>query len=847
MSHGEAADRFRSWLSKLSKNESLLPKEMAAKYSITSESLGSGAFGAVVLCTERESGEKRACKIIAKPALLSPGDKSAAVGRVRLAHEKQVLLSGLDNPNILSPLDLFESDEALFLITEFCAGGQLFDHIVARGAYSENDARAILRQLLSAVAYLHEHNIVHRDIKPENILLRSDNDTSNILLSDFGLAQVIKSEMLLSASGSPQYIAPEVLLGVGYGRRVDVWSCGIVAYALLCGYTPFNGKDVHDTFEKIIARKIEFADEFWSDKSDGAKEFIRKCLSKKEQRFSAAEALKDPWLTATDGSQSEPQASANRPKLTHSKTELNIDLSALSGTKYYIREKPKRRHSQSQTETMTTQALDRLLRQYGSSALPDHSRIDPSVPPRAEQAFSLTTILKSIPALLNQSLAIGSTIANHALYGPPKKSWGVEMSVITRTVREFAMKNTNLTTMSGLQMIFDLARFLPQPEDGLITPVTFRIKSRGLPGFLADEDKKEDGKRELTGEWVVGKQVWRRLQSEWQSGRKTGCERVILYIHGGAYILMSATVYRALTITLSKYTECRVFCPNYRLAPDAQFPGPLLDVVNSWLRLTEDLKIPPNNVVLAADSAGGGLALALMLYLRDNKMPMPGGAILFSPWVDLTLSCDSWETNAAFDYLPRPENGDHMNPVSAYLGENMDKYITHPYVSPLFGDMHGLPPLLIQCGDSEVLRDEDILLAHKCSLAGVPVRHEIYEDCVHVFQFFLFLDASRKALQSARHFMRTALNKVPKRQPTIVEQGTMEQLNSEIKSGMGNVQGNKVDPDTGKERSASASVEPAINSTEIEDPDDDDEPDWDLDMQRKDKDGDLQTETIPST
>lgn len=141
-------------------------------------------------------------------------------------------------------------------------------------------------------------------------------------------------------------------------------------------------------------------------------------------------------------------------------------------------------------------------------------------------------------------------------------------------------------------------------------------------------------------------------------------------------------------------------------------------------------------------------------------------------------SCESWTTNQVrathkvfsqsanfqlpypqpYDYLPQPKTDDHLHPVKCLLGEvNIHKYLTHPYVSPLFGNFKGLPPLLIQAGEAEVLRDEITLLAHKASLAGVIVEHEIYEDCVHVFQAFLFLDASRKAYQAQRQFIRHKL------------------------------------------------------------------------------------------
>ena len=100
------------------------------------------------------------------------------------------------------------------------------------------------------------------------------------------------------------------------------------------------------------------------------------------------------------------------------------------------------------------------------------------------------------------------------------------------------------------------------------------------------------------------------------------------------------------------------------------------------------------------------------------------------------MSCDSWDSNAPFDVLSFPDPDDHMNPVALYLGDHMEKYISHPYASPLFGDFKGLPPLLIQVGDAEVLRDEVTLLAHKATLQGVEVRHELYEDAVCVISQF---------------------------------------------------------------------------------------------------------------
>ena len=813
------------------------------------------------------------------------------------------------------------------MVTDLCRGGELFDSIVRRVSYNEHDACLITREVLQGVVYLHRNNIVHRDLKPENILLMAKDDINHvrlwthaqIVISDFGLAKIMPEEgLLLTACGSPQYVAPEVLLGAGYDSLVDVWSTGVIVYALLCGYTPFYSSDVQTLFRKIVNLEYEFNQDYWTNQSELAKDFIRRCLCDRTQRMTAEEALKHPWVAELESRNDNSETAAplkrtferispsinfddtdqlavqvermeelkrvrshyhedpegDQQRLGIFLTDFKKDMDGCNSTieseslekgkspeksrangvsvtessdgtkeerqttgtsldhkhtytRHYIREASS--SSQPQKETKTAEVLNELLEHYRTAKRPSFSRVDPTIEVKPNSSTTLQKAMKAVPTLFNQGLSIGSIIASHAIYGPPKKSWGVEMSVLTKTIREFS-KHTDLATMPILQKIFDLARFLPVPEDGLITPVTYRVKRRGLRGLLAEDDAKENGKRELTGEWIVGKQTWRRLQSEWQSGKRSGKERVILYIHGGAYFVMSAITHRPLTIALSKYCECRVFCLNYRLAPDTIFPGALLDCVSAWFRLTDDLHIPPANVVLAADSAGGGLAIAMLMYLRDNKYALPGGAILFSPWVDLTLSCDSWETNKDFDYLPRPNNGDHMHPVAAYLGANFDKYLTHPYVSPLFGNMRGLPPLLIQTGDAEVLRDENILFAHKCTLAGVPVRHEIYEDCVHVFQFFLFLDASRKALQSTRHFMRTALDKRPRRRASKVTEDTREQLDSEMSSGMNNAQGLKVDAATGLTSPDQKPKEEAEPMTIKDlDPKDEEEEDWVLD------------------
>lgn len=265
--------------------------------------------------------------------------------------------------------------------------------------------------------------------------------------------------------------------------------------------------------------------------------------------------------------------------------------------------------------------------------------------------------------VVNSATSLASAFVSHHVFGPPKKSWGIELTLFTTAVRE-SVQYSHLASVDLMRKFLNLGQVLPTPGDGVVTPVVFKVRQRGLPGLLAEADKNEDGTRELTGEWVVSKRIWQRMQREHYGTPKTsakptrqarermqwhtcsGKDKVILYLHGGAYYVMSAATHRFITISTSKHTDCRVFAVNYRLAPECRWPGQIHDAVSAYMRLTDDLKIPPENIIFAGDSAGGGLCLATMLYLRDNGMPLPSGAILMSPWVDLTMSCDSWETNA---------------------------------------------------------------------------------------------------------------------------------------------------------------------------------------------------------
>ncbi|KAF8560127.1 alpha/beta-hydrolase [Imleria badia] len=440
-------------------------------------------------------------------------------------------------------------------------------------------------------------------------------------------------------------------------------------------------------------------------------------------------------------------------------------------------------------------SVTHLLRDFDSPGVfPPSARIDRSLKSQQQDSLKLWNAWKYPIFAVNKASSLARDIIVHHIWGPRRRTWGIEMTVINSVMRDVS-RHSSLADITMVRMVMGLAGLVPLPADALVTPVTFRVRKRNLRGILAALDAKETGMRELSGEWVVGKKLWQTLQSDYRSSNqpprrnavledslnggpspfRKRHSRVILYVHGGAYYSSSAASQRTITIPMSKYTETRVFAIDYRLAPETCFPGPLHDVVSAYLRLTEDLDVPAENVVLAGDSAGGGLCLALLLYLRDNGYPLPGGAILFSPWVDLTLSCPSWDTNAIYDIVPTPGPTAHLHPVVMYLGDGLEEYLTHPYASPLFGKFDGLPPLLIQCGEAEVLRDEIMLVSYKASLAGVHVQHEMYEDAA-----FPFLGSTNEAFVSCREFVCRQLPELQASTPKLLDNICEARLDNDI-------------------------------------------------------------------
>jgi acetyl esterase/lipase len=229
-----------------------------------------------------------------------------------------------------------------------------------------------------------------------------------------------------------------------------------------------------------------------------------------------------------------------------------------------------------------------------------------------------------------------------------------------------------------------------------------------------------------------------------------GC--VILYLHGGAYVICSPTTHRGLAGNIAEASRARLLLIDYRLAPEHPFPAALDDALAAY-RWLIGKGYSPEHIAIGGDSAGGGLTLATALSLRDNHEKMPAALFLLSPWTDLTFSGESIHTRAARDPLLKVKDDGWL--VKIYANGNP---LTHPYISPLFADLQGLPPTCIQVGTEEILYDDSTRLEQKGHLAGVNVTLETWLGMWHVFQAFApYVPESKQAIEKIGEFIRDHL------------------------------------------------------------------------------------------
>lgn len=243
------------------------------------------------------------------------------------------------------------------------------------------------------------------------------------------------------------------------------------------------------------------------------------------------------------------------------------------------------------------------------------------------------------------------------------------------------------------------------------------------------------------------------LPAEWIRPAGSAHDRVILYTHGGGYISGSITDHRGVVAKLVKRCGVGALLFEYRLAPEHPFPAAVEDSVTVY-RWLLDQGFKPGQIILAGDSAGGGLALVLLLALRQRSIPLPAGAVAISPWTDLLSTGGSYTANAEICLSPEgtwTAFGDHY-------AAGQDK--GQPLISPLYGDLQGLPPLFITAGGAEVLRDDAVQFAEKARVAGVEVTLIVGEGLFHCYPVMapLFPEATR-AMNDLCAFIRKNLQK----------------------------------------------------------------------------------------
>jgi monoterpene epsilon-lactone hydrolase len=229
--------------------------------------------------------------------------------------------------------------------------------------------------------------------------------------------------------------------------------------------------------------------------------------------------------------------------------------------------------------------------------------------------------------------------------------------------------------------------------------------------------------------------------------------RHVLYLHGGAYRLGAPSTYRHFTWRIASAAQARVMVIDYRLAPEHPFPAALEDAVSYYCWLLAE-GADPRQIAVIGDSAGGGLALALLLKLRDSGLPLPAAAVVLSPWTDLALTGASITLNAKFDAMVHAEDVPKF--AADYLAGADPR---HPYASPLYGDPTGLPPTLIQVGSEEVLRDDAVRMAERMQRAHCQAELQLWPGMPHVWHLFApILPEAREAIVEISKFLQRTLD-----------------------------------------------------------------------------------------
>lgn len=239
------------------------------------------------------------------------------------------------------------------------------------------------------------------------------------------------------------------------------------------------------------------------------------------------------------------------------------------------------------------------------------------------------------------------------------------------------------------------------------------------------------------------------ISAQWLAPNDIASDLVVLYLHGGGYCLGSNRTHQSMVSYVVKGLQAKALMIEYRLAPEHPFPAALEDAVTSYRWLLAQGQ-SPDRIIIAGDSAGGGLAVATMIRLKEEGVSLPAAGVCLSPWADLSASGESYQTKAEED--PIVQRDGILEFADAYL-DGQDRKTA--LASPIFGDLTGLPPLLIQVGSAEVLLDDGRRLSANAKAAGVAVDLEVWDQMVHVWHLFsAMLPEGREALEAVVRYIR---------------------------------------------------------------------------------------------
>jgi serine/threonine protein kinase len=320
------------------------PKNFTSKYELGHE-VGRGHFGHTCYAKMRR-GEHKGMAVAVK--IISKAKMTTAIAIEDVRREVKILKALTGHHNLVRFYDACEDNLNVYIVMELCEGGELLDRILSRGGrYSEEDAKIVVQQILSIVAFCHLQGVVHRDLKPENFLFTTKDEHAQLKAIDFGLSDFIKpDERLNDIVGSAYYVAPEVLHR-SYSMEADVWSIGVITYILLCGSRPFWARTESGIFRAVLRADPSFEEAPWPSVSPEAKDFVKRLLNKdSRKRMTAAQALTHPWIRSEN-------------------MKIPLDIIVYRLVRHYLRATSMRRAAlKALSKTLTEDELYYLHRQF---------------------------------------------------------------------------------------------------------------------------------------------------------------------------------------------------------------------------------------------------------------------------------------------------------------------------------------------------------------------------------------------------------------------------------------------------------------------------------------------------